>query len=160
MTQICVMLWYSPYAPTQLVATQFLVYLSQTQQYRSVCNTMTGVKHFWRELSVLPDMSQWNIYHRVLKGIRRRHSGMSQKEHPIAPEELISMSRRFDDTPFAHVLLSCILCAWWGMLRKSNMTDDEVTCSPSSLFDVGRYYSRLVEVYAAGSCGFLQEQSV
>ncbi len=42
------------------------------------------------------------------------------------------MSRHFDDTPFAQALLSCILCAWWGMLRKSNVTDDEVTCSPSS----------------------------
>ena len=70
------------------------------------------------------------------------------------------MSRRFDDTPFAHVLLSCILCAWWGMLRKSNVTDDEVTCSPGSLFGAGRYYGRLVKVYAAGSCGFFQEQPV
>jgi hypothetical protein len=126
----CAMWGWSPLEPSELHATQFVVWLSQTQQYRSIRNTMTGVKHYWAQMGATDmHLSTWHVYNQVLKGLRRGHSGVPMRKHPISPDELISMFTRFADTAFAHALKACILIAWWGMLRKSNVTADNINPS-------------------------------
>jgi hypothetical protein len=51
------------------------------------------------------------------------------RKHPISPDELTSMFTRFADAAFAHALKACILIAWWGMLRKSIVTADNINRS-------------------------------
>ena len=128
----CVLWGWSPVETSELQATQFVVWLSQTQQYRSIRNTMSGVKHFWASAGANFDVSSWHVYHQVLKGIRRRHSGTPMRKHPISPDDLISLFKGFADTSFANALKACILIAWWGMLRESNVTADNINPSAST----------------------------
>ena len=117
--------------PSELQATQFVVWLSQTQQYRSIRNTMSGVKHFWASAGANFDVSSWHVYHQVLKGLRK-HSGTPMRKHLISSDDRISMFKGFADTSFANALKACILIAWWGMLRKSNVTADNINPSAST----------------------------
>lgn len=90
---------------------------------------MTGVRHFWRGNCAGGDTGDWPVFNRVLKGIRRLHSGPPAKKYPIGPGELLAMHSRFSPAPFARALWACIVVTWWAMLRKSNSTSTHA--SPS-----------------------------
>ena len=94
---------------------------------------MAGVKYLWTSMGVLPDVSQWSTYTRVMRGLRRQKGGVPNRKHPISPADLMFFRSRMDLTaPFAAAVWACMLTTWWGMLRKSN-----TTVGNSNLLDTG-----------------------
>ena len=116
---------FDPLEPSDRAVTAFVIFLSQTQQYRSITSTMTGVKQFWKDTGFqLSSMDQWRAYPRVMQGLRRHQKGPPQRKHPISPDELSQMQPFFRQAPFANALWACIIISWWSMLRKSNTTSE------------------------------------
>jgi hypothetical protein len=128
----CALWGWSPNQPTETRAVQFAVWLSQSQKYQSIRHTMTGVKHFWQEHGCAFDFSSWSVYNQVLKGLRRGNNSSPMRKHPISPDELTLMFKLFEDTAFAAALKACILIAFFGMLRKSNVTADNTNPSANT----------------------------
>ena len=67
---------------------------------------MSGVKHHWSSMGVLPDVSRWAAVNRVMKGLKRCTIRMPNRKHTISPDDLMFFRSRMDlDSPFPAALL-------------------------------------------------------
>jgi len=110
--------------PSESALIRFVAFCARTAKHVSCVQYLKGIKSYYRDHghSDFAAPGTYRALYRVLKGVRRSGAGGVTRKCAITPEMLsLYLAKLIKHQPFAAATRACVLVAFFGFFRKSNV---------------------------------------